>query len=132
MWGNKRDKINKGEDKRGKGKDKRIKIRQLLGCLIEYGELFELFPEGIVVLIVLCFFGRLRIVFDEPGDYGGPSTMCCDGERRNSCNLNERSEFFVASLFRRGVVDFVVEHLLTAGLLPYFLDDAIHDGEDFG
>ena len=82
-------------------------------------------------MIVLCFFGRLRIVFDEPGDYGGPSTMCCDGERRNSCNLNERSEFFVASLFRRGVVDLVVEHLFTAGLLPYFLDDAIHDGEDF-
>ena len=42
-----------------------------MGCLIEYGELFELFPEGIVVLIVLCFFGRLRIVFDEPGEVFG-------------------------------------------------------------
>ena len=42
-----------------------------MGCLIEYGELFELFPEGIVVLIVLCFFGRLRIVFDEPGEVLG-------------------------------------------------------------
>ena len=39
-----------------------------MGCLIEYGELFELFPEGIVVLIVLCFFGRLRIVLNEPSE----------------------------------------------------------------
>ena len=39
-----------------------------MGCLIEYGELFELFPEGIVVLVVLCFFGRGGIVLDEPGE----------------------------------------------------------------
>ena len=72
-------------------------------------------------MIVLCFFGRLRVVFDEPGDYGGPSTMCCDGERRNNCNLNERSEFFVASLFRRGIIDFVAEHLFAAGGVRYQL-----------
>ena len=77
--------------------------------------LLELLPECGIVLIVFGLFGRLRIVLDEPGDYGGPSTMCCDGERRNSCNLNERSEFFVASLFRRGVVNFVAEHLFAAG-----------------
>ena len=65
---------------RGKGKRQRRKrqggkqgeawkkIRQLFCCLIEYGVLFELFPEGIVVLIVLCFFGGLGIVFDEPGE----------------------------------------------------------------
>ena len=38
---------------------------------MEYGELFELFPEGTVVLIVLCFFGGLGIVFDEPCEVFG-------------------------------------------------------------
>lgn len=57
----------KGENK-GKQGEARKKIRQLFCCLIEYGELFELFPEGIVVLIVLCFFGGLGIVLDEPGE----------------------------------------------------------------
>ena len=38
---------------------------------MEYGELFELWPEGIVVLILLCFFGGLGIVFDEPGEVFG-------------------------------------------------------------
>ena len=62
---------NKGKGEKAKEKKTRgsmKKIRQLFCCLIEYGELFELFPEGIVVLIVLCFFGGLGIVFDEPGE----------------------------------------------------------------
>ena len=42
--------------------------------------------------------------------------MCCDGERRNGGNLNEQSEFFVASPFRRGIVDLLAEHLFAAGV----------------
>ena len=33
--------------------------------------LLELLPECGIVLVVLCFFGRLRIVFDEPGEVFG-------------------------------------------------------------
>ena len=61
---------NKGEREKAKEKKTRgskKKIRQLFCCLIEYGELFELFQEGIVVLIILCFFSGLGIVLDEPG-----------------------------------------------------------------
>ena len=73
---------------RGKTRGSMKKIRQLLGCLIEYGELFELFPEGIVVLIVLCFFGRGGIVLDEPSEIFRVvdllaehffATLCADG-----------------------------------------------------
>ena len=30
--------------------------------------LFELLPECGIVLVVICFFGRCGIVFDEPGE----------------------------------------------------------------
>ena len=33
--------------------------------------LLELLPECGIVLIVICFFGRLRVVFDEPGEVLG-------------------------------------------------------------
>lgn len=60
---NNKGKGEKAKEKKTRGSKK--KIRQQFCCLIEYGELFELFPEGIVVLIVLCFFAGLGIVFDE-------------------------------------------------------------------
>mgnify|MGYP003530495807 CR=1 FL=1 len=33
--------------------------------------LLELLPKCGIVLVVLCFFGRLRVVFDEPGEVFG-------------------------------------------------------------
>ena len=53
---------------RGKTRESKKKIRQLFCCLIEYGELFELFPERCIFLLFLCFFAGLGIVFDEPGE----------------------------------------------------------------
>ena len=47
------------------------KIRQLLGCLIEYGELFELCPESFVLLVCFGFLRRCWVVFDEPGEVVG-------------------------------------------------------------
>ena len=57
--------------RQGEARESMGTIRQQFCCLIEYGELFELCPEGIVVLIVLCFFGGLGIVLDEPGEVHG-------------------------------------------------------------
>ena len=34
----------------------------------KWEQLFELLPEGIIGLLVLCFFGGLWIVFDEPSE----------------------------------------------------------------
>ena len=34
----------------------------------KWEQLFELLPEGIIGLLVLCFFGGGGIVFDEPGE----------------------------------------------------------------
>ena len=59
---------NKGKGEKAKEKKTRgsiKKIRQLFCCLIEYGELFELFPERCIFLLFFCFFGGLGIVFDE-------------------------------------------------------------------
>ena len=60
---------NKGKGEKAKEKKTRgsmKKIRQLFCCLIEYGELFELFPEVGGMLVVTGFFGTLRIFLDEP------------------------------------------------------------------
>lgn len=51
-----------------KEKRQKNKIRQLLGCLIEYGELFELIPEIGVLLVIASFFRGCWVVFDEPGE----------------------------------------------------------------
>ena len=53
---------------RGKTRGSMKKTRQLLGCLIEYGELFELCPERCIFLLFFCFFGGLGIVLDKPGE----------------------------------------------------------------
>ena len=39
-----------------------------MGCLIEYGELFELCPESFVLLVCFGFLRGGGIVFDEPGE----------------------------------------------------------------
>ena len=42
-----------------------------MGCLIEYGELFELRPESFVLLVCFGFLRRGGVVFDEPGEVFG-------------------------------------------------------------
>jgi hypothetical protein len=73
-----------------KGIGMRQVLKPITYRIIAYRQSLKLLPEGIVLLVVLCFFGRLRIVFDEPGEV-------------------------------LGVVDFVVEHLFTAGSIMYQL-----------
>jgi hypothetical protein len=65
--------LGKGKEKKTKGKQGEAwnTIRQLFCCLIEYGELFELFPERCVFLIFFGLLGGDRIVFNEPGEVLG-------------------------------------------------------------